>query len=107
MKKPIPWLFPIALAVGWVTTSGYVFSRLASLHATLAQQSAHWRPDVAFSSGVAVGTFSCDDPGRGPARVADLRESRNAASNKSRSNRTKRSRSSSKASRAGFKTSSK
>jgi hypothetical protein len=65
MKKPIPWLFPIALAVGWVTTSGYVLSRLASLHTTLAQQSAHWRPDVAFSSGVAVGTFSCDDPGRG------------------------------------------
>jgi hypothetical protein len=46
MKNIRHWLFPLALVLGWVTTSGYVLSRFASLHGTLTEQSQAQTPPV-------------------------------------------------------------
>ncbi|HXN56581.1 MAG TPA: hypothetical protein VN874_09950 [Myxococcales bacterium] len=42
MKRVLHVLFPLVFAIGWVTTAGYVLSRLASLHDT-ATQAVHAR----------------------------------------------------------------
>ncbi len=38
MKNIMHRLFPLMLAIVWITTSGYVLSRLASLQGTVEQQ---------------------------------------------------------------------
>ena len=37
MQRIPQWFFPVAMIVSWLATSAHVLTRLANLHATLAQ----------------------------------------------------------------------
>jgi hypothetical protein len=44
MNRIRDWLFPIAVALAWVVTTGHVLGRLGEVHATVAAQQQRQQP---------------------------------------------------------------